>query len=82
MLLVGVLFGVSNYERNYTRKECDVIRIDGEYIVAEDKCGFIWAFKGNGFGIGDKVDLKMHDNMTVNNIDDDKVIDIVLREGK
>lgn len=90
VLVIGALCIVSHYEHNYTKKGCRVIQVNDGYVTAEDRCGLAWDFKGNGFKVGDMVDLKMYDNRTGNYIVDDVVKDvvhkgntsIVLRAGK
>ena len=76
-LLVSMFSGASYYEHNYIRKDCEVVQVGIEYVKAEDKCGYVWEFKGNEFKVGDKVDLKMYDNCTSDCISDDEVTDVV-----
>lgn len=80
ILTIGVLCGVNYYDHNYTRKNCEVVQIDDGLVTVEDVSGFIWDFKGNGFEVGDVVDLKMHDSNTSAYIGDDVVKNVVLRE--
>lgn len=53
--------------------------IDGATTVAcQDAHGERYAFFGEGFEVGDKVQLEMDDNMTENDIYDDEIIDVMI----
>jgi hypothetical protein len=79
ILLVGTFCVANHYEHNYTRKMCEIIKVNNGCVTAQDECGFVWDFKGNGFDVGDIVDLKMHDSCTSSYIGDDVVREIVKR---
>ena len=69
-LLVPMLCGANYIEHNYIRENCIVIEAHNNNIKVKDKSGFIWSFNGEGFFIGDIVDLKMYDNTTTTHFDD------------
>lgn len=80
VLLVGTLCvgipSVGGYiETHYTR-EARVVKAKAEIVIVEDKCGNEWAFEGEGFEIGQKVTLKMFNNYTDSNIEDDEIIGV------
>ena len=73
-----VLFaGACHFEHNYTRKECDVVQICDGIATVIDGCGFTWDFRAKDLEVGDIVDLKMHDNFTSANIEDDVIKKVV-----
>ena len=80
ILVVGALCGANYYEHNYTRENCQVIQTGDGIVTVEDSCGLTWDFKGNGFRVGDIVDLKMHDSNTSAYAYDDVVKSVVPRE--
>lgn len=69
-LLIPMLCGANYIEHNYTRKNCVVIEVHNNNIKVKDNRGFEWSFNGEGFSVGDIVDLKMHDNTTTIHFDD------------
>lgn len=85
MLLVAGVFtgmlGVCGYvETHYTREECVVTYIDGDYVEVEDRSGYVWSYEveDNAPSIGTLVDVHMHTNWTDSNIYDDMVLDVTL----
>lgn len=73
LLVFIVLPGlVGNYEHHYTR-QAEVVEVCGDVVLVEDTCGFEWEFYGDGFEVGQKVEMKMHTNFTHNTIFDDKI---------
>ena len=79
ILMAGVLFSLNYLEHNYTRENCEVIEVNDEIITVEDNGGLKWAFKGNGFKVGDFVDLEMFDSNTTAYVYDDVVKNAVAR---
>lgn len=79
ILTIGILCGFNSLEHNYTRENCEVIEVNDEIITVEDKGGLQWAFKGNGFKVGDFVDLEMFDSNTTAYVYDDVVKNAVAR---
>lgn len=78
LILILVLFcAASHYEHNYTRDNCKVIEASPTGALIEDRCGFTWYYEGEGFEIGEVVDLKMHDAFTSAYIDDDVIKKVV-----
>ena len=67
-MVLGLMWGA---ESTYTR-QAEVISIKGDTIRAEDKCGYIWEYKGTAT-VGDNVTLVMYDNHTSGVITDDIV---------
>ena len=77
VLLFGLLCGISYHEHNYTRYDCQVIEATPYGAIFEDQCGFTWAVEGEGYEIGQVVDLKMHDNFSNAYIEDDVIKKVV-----
>ena len=80
VLILGLFCGACYIEHNYTRTDCEVIEASSMGALIEDRCGFTWYYEGEGFEVGDLVDLKMHDNFTSSNIDDDEIKKVVRAE--
>ena len=75
-----VLPGIAGYfEHHYTR-EAEVVEISGDVIIVEDACGFEWEFFGDGFEVGQKVKMRMFTNYTHENIFDDEIKKVEIRD--
>ena len=77
LIVLAIIFAIGKIESNshyYTRKYCEVVKVDGYIISVEDDMGRWWKFEGEGFMVGDKVDIEMFDNLT-DEIKDDQIID-------
>ena len=77
ILLVTLFCGVSYTAHNYTREDCIVIQATETGAIFKDKCGFTWYVECEGYSVGDVADLKMYDNGTDSNINDDEVKGLV-----
>lgn len=77
IIIIALVYGGCYYEHNYTREECVVVQVKDGYATIEDKTGNYWDVLCDGLEEGDIVDLKMHDNYSSNNIEDDIVKDII-----
>ena len=67
------MFGVFGYiDTHYTRKNCEVIKIDGAMVTAEDCQGNLYSFYANNLELKDKINLEMFNNGT-STIEDDRV---------
>lgn len=60
---------------HYTRKDCEVVKVDSYVITIEDNMGRLWEFEGEGYTVGDRVDVKMFDGLT-DTIKDDVIVDV------
>lgn len=67
-----------NIETHYTRKDCTVIEITEDYMIAIDTFGHEWSWyiDGTDLEIGDTVDLKIFNGYTDNIFSDDEVVKI------
>ena len=72
ILAIGKLESYSHY---YTRKNCEVVKVDGYTVSVEDNMGRWWKFEGEGFEVGDIVDVEMFDSLT-DGIKDDQIVDV------
>ena len=74
-----VLPGIAGYfEHHYTR-QAEVVEISGDVVTVEDTCGFEWEFYGDGYEVGQKVEMKMFTNYTHGEIFDDEIIKVEIR---
>ena len=77
VLTLASLNGLSRFEHNYTRNDCKVIEKQGATVRIEDTTGNVWKCNANGFQVNDIVNLKMHDNYTPNQIQDDVIVKVI-----
>lgn len=77
VVLLGLFCGVSYCEHNYIRYNCKVIEASPYSAILEDRSGWTWTVEGEGYEIGQIVDLKMHDNFTSAYIDDDIIKKVI-----
>lgn len=86
VLLVGAFCGACHYEHNYTRDYCEIKNKNDAVIEFEDRCGWTWVWCAEteediklyqSLEVGDKIDVKMHDNFTSAYIDDDIIKAII-----
>lgn len=70
------LLGANYFEYHYNRNNCEVVAVQGDAVTCVDECGYEWEFYGEGFAVGDKVNLKMYDNGTESIIKDDKIVNV------
>ena len=69
MLTADTVFGT-----RYTREGCKVVNVIGNDVYVVDTCGNRWSFEGNGYKVGQLVDLRMDNAGTDSTIEDDKVV--------
>lgn len=69
--VIAILAGVGYVNTHYTRPNCRVMEVSGEIITVEDKGGNIWEFYGEGYRVGDRVNLRMYTNYTADFTDDE-----------
>ena len=78
LIVLAVIFAIGkleNYSHYYTRENCEVVKVDGYTVSIEDNMGRWWKFEGEGFEVGDIIDVEMYDNLT-DEIKDDEIIGI------
>lgn len=63
----------SAFSWDYTRRDCEVVKVIGNDVYVVDEGGRTWKFEGRGYRVGEKVDLRMDDNGTPNTITDDTI---------
>lgn len=76
VVVVGLFTMVGYAEHNYTRKDCTVVRVEGNKVVFVDGCGYEWSAYADGLQVGDKADLHMYTDVTTSYVFDDKVVGI------
>ena len=84
MLVLVMVFGMAcYYDTNYIRKDCKIVDVENGVVTFEDKVGHYWKWEiepNEYFEVGDFVDLKMFNNHTDNNIEDDEIKEIVFQD--
>ena len=83
VLVIGAVLGISYYEHNYINKDCEITQVNDGFVTFIDKQGNAWDWEiqeNEYFEIGDYVDLKMNDNNSSNNIEDDKITKIIFHD--
>lgn len=83
-LVLVLLFGTACYfEHNYTRKDCEVVRVENGIVRFKDKYGFYWDWEieeNEYFEVGDFVDLKMNDSYSSGYVGDDVITKVVFHD--
>ena len=79
VLFVSAFYSVSYYEHNYTRKDCKVVQSCDGIATIEDGTGNYWDYMDSSLKVGDYVDLKMFDNLSSANIEDDIITKVVVK---
>ena len=80
IILVVSIFGVSHMQNFYTRMDCTVVQINDGYATIEDVCGWVWDVDANDLSVGDKVELRMHNNYTERYVNDGIVKKVIKYE--
>lgn len=78
IVLYGSMGAIDYIETHYNRLAI-VTECKDDNIITKDKQDNLFAFKGDGFKVGDKVVLKMYTNHTDNTIKDDKILNAKLK---
>lgn len=73
LIIFVVCFCAVGYIESHYTKKATVTDVINDYVVVEDKQGYIWAFGGDGFHKGDRVKLTMFTNHTDYPYDDEIV---------
>ena len=83
ILMVALIFGMfamaSHYEHHYTIRNCRVTEVTAEGCMIVDNRGEGWFIEGEGYEIGQIVDLKMFDNNTEDTSFDDVIKKVVVK---
>lgn len=72
---LSVLGWAGNLETHYSRQAV-ITAVKGNEVVVLDNTDNVWAFKGDGYKVGDEVTLKMFTNYTDDNIYDDEIVSV------
>lgn len=83
LTIIVVAFGiVGHVETHYTRKDCKVVEISGKAVYVVDNTGNEWCYVADEEApkVGTKVDLKMFTAYTDNTIDDDEIVEVVIKK--
>ena len=71
--------GIADHiETHYTKKDCVIVEVTKEYVVAKDTHGdeWSWYIDGTDLTVGDVVDLKIYNGHTDRDWTDDEVIKV------
>ncbi len=79
LFLFVVMPGIGGYiETHYIKKDCTVVEVAEDYVIAVDAYGDEWSWwtDETDLEVGDLVDLKMYNKHTEYNIYDDEVVSV------
>lgn len=79
MIMIICLATIGHTMNYYTRYDCVVYSVEDGIITVEDNSGRLWKFlaeDNHNYKQFDNVDLKMYNNGTEDNTQDDKVIGV------
>lgn len=79
IMAIGLFAGATHYEHNYTLKDCRVTEATATGAMIVDSKGWGWYYEGEGFEVGQTVDLKMHDNFTNADNEDDIIKKVIIK---
>lgn len=83
LTIIVIAFGiVGHVETHYTRKDCKVVETSGKAVYVVDNTGNEWCYVADEEvpKVGTKVDLKMFTAYTDNTIDDDEIVEVVIKK--
>ena len=83
LTIIVAMFGiVGHVETHYTRKDCKVVETSGKAVYVVDNTGNEWCYVADEEvpKIGTKVDLKMFTAYTDNTINDDEIVEVVIKK--
>lgn len=75
--IFSMIMGMSYFEHNYIRQNCEVTQICDGIVTVIDETGETWDFIAKGYKVGDIVDVKMHDNYTSAYVYDDEITKVI-----
>ena len=87
VFIVSCFVGVSYIEHNYTKQYCEVTNKNDAYIEFVDSLGDTWVWNAEteedievykALEIGNKINVKMFDNLTSTNVEDDIIKKIII----
>ena len=87
LLIVVGFIGCSYIEHNYTKYHCEVTDKNDAYIEFVDSLNGTWVWNAETeeeiklyrtLEIGDRIDVKMFDNLTSANVEDDIIKKIII----
>lgn len=76
VLLVCCVCGVSKWSHYYDKKNCVVVEASCTGALLVDELGEGWYCEGFDFAVGDVYEMKMFDNYTEKDIEDDEIVEI------
>lgn len=66
----AVVTAIMSHAQTYTRNDCEVVSTRNGVVTVADNCGYVWDFEGDGYKVGEHINIKMNTNGTDNPIDD------------
>lgn len=79
IFLFIVMPGIAGYvECHYTKKDCTIVEVTEDYVVAVDAYGSEWSWwiDGTDLEVGDVVDLRIYTHHTDYDTYDDEVVGV------
>lgn len=79
MIMIICLSPIGYAMNHYTRYDCVVYSVEDNVVTVEDNGGQLWSFiaeDNHNYKKFDKVDLKMYNNGTEDNIQDDIIMGV------
>jgi hypothetical protein len=79
IFLFIIMPGIAGYvECHYTKKDCTIVEVTEDYVVAVDTYGSEWSWwiDGTDLEVGDVVDLKIYNGHTDYDVYDDEVVGV------
>ena len=83
LLLAGSL--AINYLSTYEMQGCEVVAVEGDEVVVENRAGHLWAWEdtdAQSYEVGDVVTLVMNINGTDEDFTDDTVKEVMRESSK
>ena len=74
LVVLVMVLAIGNYYENHYTREVRVVEIDCLEITVADNYGHEWVYLGDDVEVGDSVELKMFSNNTVDDVEDDVVL--------
>lgn len=82
LIMIVAISLAGHIETHYTRKDCKVVETSGKAVYVVDNTGNEWCYVADEEvpKIGTKVDLKMFTAYTDNTIEDDEIINVIVKK--
>lgn len=82
---IAMIIGVFRATDSYKIPGCEVVAVEGDTVVVENKIGHLWSWEDTeamSYAIGEVVELEVSTNGTDEVFSDDEVINVVRENDK